>query len=85
MFDQGSSKVVSEFGQLSDFREACYSSVLHLRGDSTHVQPFIDPTTGNILLYNGEVFRVEQNKNDLQLKFYNHTRIEEFDLKENDG
>ena len=33
--------------------------MLHLRGESTHEQPFVDGETGCTLLYNGEIFEVD--------------------------
>jgi len=55
-----------------------WSSLLHLRGDEDHltIQPLLDESGDNILIYNGEVFNCQDStiafdpfKNDSQQLF----------------
>ena len=40
------------------YRISAFSTVLALRGDRTTAQPFIDPSSGSILCWNGEAWRI---------------------------
>ena len=47
-----------------------YGAVLHLRGDVVTRQPHVSPQTGNVLIWNGEIFGgifVDHHQNDGQV------------------
>jgi asparagine synthetase B (glutamine-hydrolysing) len=62
--------------------EIAYSSVLHLRGEMTQKQPFVD-AHGNTLMFNGELFDVNA---DVETEYFNTQTLKQFDLiTKNDG
>ena len=45
-------------GSVAEYKLTCYSSVLALRGGHVQVQPLLDETTGSLLCWNGEAWKI---------------------------